>query len=91
MVLDVIRLFESSLSRLCDVTIGVIADEATRTKRIMERDQISETRAKERIRAQQSNDYYKNKCDHIIENNDADDAESATEALYRELMEERAE
>ena len=90
-VLDVIRLFESSLSRLCDVTIGVIADEATRTKRIMERDQISETRAKERIRAQQSNDYYKNKCDHIIENNDADDAESATEALYRELMEERAE
>ncbi|MBE6916114.1 MAG: dephospho-CoA kinase [Ruminococcaceae bacterium] len=90
-VLDVIRLFESSLSRLCDVTIGVIADEETRVKRITERDKISESRARDRIRAQQSNDYYKSKCDHIIENNGVDDVASATETLYREIMEERAE
>jgi len=90
-VLDVIRLFESSLSRVCDVTIGVIADEETRVKRITERDKISESRARDRIRAQQSNDYYKSKCDHIIENNGVDDVASATETLYREIMEERAE
>lgn len=90
-VLDVIRLFESSLSKLCDVTIGVIAEEDLRIKRIVERDKISETRARERVRAQQSDDYYKNKCDYIVENNDTDDVEQTTETLYREIMEERAE
>lgn len=90
-VLDVIRLFESSLSNLCDVTIGVIAQEELRIKRIIERDKISENRARERVRAQQSDDYYRSKCDYIVENNDIDNVEQTTETLYREIMEERAE
>lgn len=90
-VIDVIRLFESGLSKLCDVTIGVIAHEEVRVRRIMERDEISDARARERVRAQQSNGYYENKCDHIIVNNDCGNVEDAAEELYREIMEERAE
>jgi len=87
-VLDVIRLFESGLSKLCDVTVGVIAPESVRVARIMERDQLSELRAWERVRAQQSNEYYENKCDHILVNDGENNVEEAADALYREIMEE---
>lgn len=90
-VIDVIRLFESGLSKLCDVTIGVVAPEEIRVGRIMERDHIPEARARERVRAQQSEEYYRKKCDHIIVNDGSGSIEDAAEQLYREIMEERAE
>ncbi|MBQ3054485.1 MAG: dephospho-CoA kinase [Oscillospiraceae bacterium] len=87
-VLDVIRLFESGLSQLCDVTVGVIAPESVRVSRIVERDGINELRAWERVRAQQTNEYYEKKCDHILVNDGENHVEEAAEALYREIMEE---
>ena len=72
-IIDAIALFESGLSKICDVTIGVIADENTRIDRIVERDNLTVARARTRVRAQQREDYYRQKCDYIIENNgDAD-------------------
>jgi len=87
-VLDVIRLFESGLSKLCDVTVGVIAPESVRVSRIMERDKIPELRAWERVRAQASNEYYETKCDHILVNDGETNLDEAAEELYREIMEE---
>lgn len=66
--LDAIALFESGLSDICDCTIGVIAPRAVRLKRICERDSIDNMAASARINAQQTDDFYKEKCDFIIEN-----------------------
>ena len=72
-IIDAIALFESGLSNICDVTVGVIADENTRIDRIVERDNLNVARARTRVRAQQREEYYRKKCDYIIENNgDAD-------------------
>ncbi len=87
-VLDVIRLFESGLSSLCDVTVGVIAPESVRVSRIMERDRLPEIRAWERVRAQASNEYYQSKCDYILVNDGETDVAELSDALYREIMEE---
>ena len=69
-IIDAIALFESGLSQICDVTIGVIADEEHRVERIVARDNLNEQRARMRIRAQQRDDFYRKKCDYIIENNE---------------------
>lgn len=68
-IIDAIALFESGLSKMCDVTIAVIADEETRIDRIIMRDNLSATRARTRVRAQQKEDFYRKKCDYVIENN----------------------
>lgn len=68
-ILDAPLLFESGLDSICDTTIGIIADDDLRTSRVMERDHLDIDEAKKRISAQQSIDFYKNKCIIIIENN----------------------
>ncbi len=69
-IIDAIALFESGISKMCDVTIAVLADEDKRISRIMERDDLNIARARARIRAQQKEDFYRKKCDYIIENNE---------------------
>jgi len=81
-IIDAIALFESGLSNICDVTIGIIADENTRIDRIVERDKLSEARARSRIRAQQKEDYYRKKCDYLIEN----DGEADIDGQIRDIM-----
>ena len=68
-VIDAIALFESGLANICDVTICVIADKATRIKRIMERDGLTRQEAEERINAQKSDDFYKSNSDYVVYNN----------------------
>jgi dephospho-CoA kinase len=68
-VFDAPQLFESRLNVLCDVIVGVTADEPIRIKRITERDNISEGNAKKRIAVQYSKEFFENNCDYIIENN----------------------
>ena len=68
-ILDAPLLFESGAEKMCDVTLGIIADEAIRKERIMERDGLSEERAEERLRNAKSADYFRERCDHVIENN----------------------
>ena len=65
-VIDAIALFESGLSKLCDVTICVTADKDVRIKRIMARDNLTKIEAEERINAQQSDEFYEEKVDFII-------------------------
>ena len=66
--IDAIALFESKLSDICDVTIGVVAPRPLRLSRIMARDGIDNMAASARINAQERDEFYSERCDYIIEN-----------------------
>lgn len=67
--IDAIALFEGGLAQLCDVTVAVTAPEADRVQRLMLRDSISEDYARKRIAAQHDEDWFRQRCDYILENN----------------------
>ena len=66
--IDAIGLLDSGLDKRCGAVIGVLADEETRLRRIMERDSISRDYALLRIRAQRPDSYYEQRCTHILRN-----------------------
>ena len=68
-VIDAIGLFESGLAELCDVTVAVVADEAVRVRRLMERDGIDEGYARARIAAQKPAAWFAERADLVLENN----------------------
>ena len=72
-IIDAPLLFESGEDKLCDVTVGVVAQRAVRKKRIMARDGISEEMAENRINSGKDEAYFREKCDYILENNDGED------------------
>ena len=67
--IDAIELFSSGLAKRCTATIGVIADHEVRIDRIMRRDGISREYAMMRVNAQRPNEYFIQKCSHVLENN----------------------
>ena len=67
--IDAIELFSSGLAKRCTATIGVIADREVRIDRIMRRDGISREYAMMRVNAQRPNEYFVQKCSHVLENN----------------------
>ena len=72
--IDAIGLFEGDLAQLCDVTVAVTAPEEARIRRLMTRDGITESYARQRLSAQHSNDWFRQKCDHTLENDGDPDA-----------------
>ena len=72
--IDAIGLFEGNLSELCDVTVAVTAPEEMRVRRLMLRDNISEDYAISRIRAQHSDVWFRERCDHVLVNDGELDA-----------------
>ena len=66
--IDAIGLFEGGLAKLCDVTVAVTAPEEIRIRRLMQRDSISEDYARSRIRAQHDESWFRQRCDHVLEN-----------------------
>lgn len=67
--IDAIELFSSGLAKRCTATVGVIADRDVRISRIMRRDGISREYAMMRVNAQRPNEYFIQKCSHVLENN----------------------
>ncbi len=67
--LDASELLESPLAERCDFTIGVLAPEETRIRRIMARDGITRDYALSRVRAQHGEDYFRARCTVTVENN----------------------
>ena len=67
--IDAIELFSSGLAKRCTATIGAIADREVRIDRIMRRDGISREYAMMRVNAQRPNEYFIQKCSHVLENN----------------------
>lgn len=82
-VIDAVELIEGGLGKLCNITVGVVADRKARAARIMAREGISEEYALSRIDAQKSDEYYERNCDCVIRNNDDRDA---LKARCRELF-----
>ena len=68
-VLDAPTLFEAGADKKCDIIIGVIAENSIRLKRITARDNVSEELALKRFSSQYGCDFFKQHCDHIIDNN----------------------
>ena len=66
--IDAIGLFEGGLAEMCHVTVAVTAPVEDRVKRLMQRDGISEEYARSRIAAQHNDDWFRNRCSHILEN-----------------------
>ena len=76
--IDAIALFEGGLADLCDVTVAVTAPEEVRLQRLMLRDGISEDYARSRIRAQHDENWFRERCDWILEN-------SGTEVQFHKI------
>lgn len=76
--IDAIALIESGMGELCDVVVGVSAPEAMRVQRLVAREGISEEYALMRIRAQKSEEWFRENCDHILEN-------AGTKEQFKEL------
>lgn len=72
--LDAIELISSGLGARCDLVVGVLAGRETRIARILRRDSISPERAKARIDAQRSDDYFRANCGLILENNEDEES-----------------
>lgn len=66
--IDAIGLFESSLHKLCDITVAVTAPLESRVSRLMTRDGIPESYARSRIAAQHEESWYRQRCDFVLEN-----------------------
>ena len=83
-VLDAPTLFESGCDKLCDLKIAVVADRRVRLERIVARDSISEEDAESRINSQLSEEFFRENCDVVIENNgDQNSLEKAVEELVQ--------
>ena len=88
-VLDAPLLFEASLDKLCAYTISVLAKKEIRLKRIIKRDNLSEFDALKRIESQKGDDFYIEKSDFFVYNNDDKDyVIKFLESLIRRLKSE---
>ena len=66
--IDAIALFEGGLAQLCDATVAITAPREDRIERLMARDGISREYAENRINAQKSEDWFREKCGHTLNN-----------------------
>ncbi len=66
--IDAINLVQSGLNDLCHGTVAVLAGEEQRLCRIMTRDGLEKEAALRRIRAQESDDFYRNHATVVLDN-----------------------
>lgn len=87
---DAIRLIESGIGERCDSIVGVLAPTELRIQRIMTRDGISEGYARNRVAAQQGEDFFRTHCTHILENRPEDSREDfaqRAQELFKKILE----
>ena len=83
---DAPTLFEVGADDLCECIIGVLADTEVRVQRIMARDRLDETAARARIGAQPDADFYRARCNYIVENNGGiADLQRQADAIFEDL------
>lgn len=90
-IIDVPLLFENDLDKICDVTISMIADEKIKIERMCTRDNIDENIAKKRLSIQKKNEYYVEKSNYVLINNNMkleEEAEEFLEMLKRDFFNE---
>ncbi len=67
-VLDAPTLFEAGAERLCRRIVSVLANRAVRRARILQRDGITSQEAERRMGAQQTDDFYAERSDYVLDN-----------------------
>lgn len=70
-LLDAPTLFDAGLEIICTATVGVTASPEICVQRIVRRDKITPEQAQRRLSAQKSAEFFKTRCDYILENNGA--------------------
>jgi len=68
LVIEAIALIESGLADRCTSVVGILAPIEDRVHRLMAREGIAETYARARIESQKPDVFFREHCDHIIEN-----------------------
>lgn len=69
LVVEAVYLIETGLNGMCDITVAVTAPAEKRMSRIMSRDGLSSEEAWLRLKSQQTDEFYLQNCDILIENN----------------------
>ena len=69
-LIDAPTLFESGIDSICNKTVAVLSDKELRLKRILERDSIDESDALLRINAGKGDDFYLERADVVLYNNE---------------------
>lgn len=82
-IIDAPLLFEAGLDQYCDYIITLLVPDKLKIERICKRDQISENVAKERLKIQNDNDFYVQKSDYVIIN----DENTTIEELEKKINE----
>lgn len=89
LAIDAIALIESGVGKSCDTIVGILAPKDVRIRRIMAREGISEAYARQRVEAQQGDDFFRAHCDYILENQADDTPESfqmRAHALFQTIL-----
>ena len=81
--IDAIELFENDLYSVCDYTIAMLSTPENRLARILQRDNITEQEARDRINAQPNNKYFLDRCTHVLCNDKTPaDLEASCERFF---------
>ena len=87
-ILDAPTLFEAGADRLCDAIVAVTAPEEIRAARIAQRDGIPMEAVYARFRNQHSDEFFREKCDFVLENTGSVDKLHADAVeLWKKLVE----
>lgn len=86
--IDAALLFESGLDKICDTTIGLVAREEDKVKRICERDGISKEMARKRLAIQMPEEELKKRVNYVIINDGSElTLEKEIEKIISKLIE----
>ena len=81
-VVDAPQLFESGYDKECDIICSVLAPKPQRLARIMERDGITEERARARMNAQLSDSFYRKAGYTVVNDGDLSKLEDEVKRFY---------
>lgn len=85
--IDAIGIFEAGIDRICAAVFGILAPEDIRAERIMSREGITREYAIKRIKAQRSDEYYKEACTACLVNDGTKEEFAAKcEAEFTEVI-----
>ena len=86
-ILDVPRLIESGLDRICNIIIAVLADTEIKLERICKRDQVDIETARIRLGIQPTDEFYMSCADYSIRNDDERNLETQVNIIANKIME----
>lgn len=66
--IDVPLLYEAKMEMLCDIVIAVVAEDEEKISRICKRDNISRELVLQRLKIQNSNEFFAKKADFVVHN-----------------------